>query len=94
MQLKETILDKHIMPVVLTKPKKKAVIENIPTEEIEEITAKVIIPQESDSYRTETERKRKEELEKLGAELQEITVKLIAEGKLKPFNRKDIYGDL
>ncbi len=82
------------MPVVLTKPKKKAVIENIPTEEIEEITAKVIIPQESDSYRTETERKRKEELEKLGAELQEITVKLIAEGKLKPFNRKDIYGDL
>lgn len=91
MQLKETILDKHIMPVVLTKPKKKAVIENIPTEEIEEITAKVIIPQESDNYRIETERKRKEELEKLGAELQEITVKLIAEGKLKPFNRKDIY---
>ena len=82
------------MPVVLTKPKKKAVIENIPTEEIEGITAKVIIPQESDSYRTETERKRKQELEKLGAELQEITVKLIAEGKLKPFNRKDIYGNL
>ena len=94
MQLKETILDKHIMPVVLTKPKKKAVIENIPTEESEEITAKVIIPQESDNYRIETERKRKEELEKLGAELQEITVKLIAEGKLKPFNRKDIYGNL
>ena len=94
MQLKENILDKHIMPVVLTKPKKKAVIENIPTEEIEEITAKVIIPQESDNYRIETERKRKEELEKLGAELQEITVKLIAEGKLKPFNRKDIYGNL
>lgn len=93
MQLKETILDKHIMPVVLTKPKKKAVID-IPTEEIEEITAKVIIPQESDNYRIETERKRKEELEKLGAELQEITVKLIAEGKLKPFNRKDIYGNL
>ena len=82
------------MPVVLTKPKKKALIENTPTEEIEGITAKVIIPQESDNYRIETERKRKEELEKLGAELQEITVKLIAEGKLKPFNRKDIYGDL
>ena len=94
MQLKETILDKHIMPVVLTKPKKKAVIENIPTEEIEEITAKVIIPQESDNYRIETEKKTKDELEKLGAELQEITVKLIAEGKLKPFNRKDIYGNL
>ena len=27
-------------------------------------------------------------------QLQELTVRLIEEGKLKPFNRKDLYGNL
>ena len=27
-------------------------------------------------------------------QLQELTVRLIEEGKLKPFNRKEIYGNL
>ena len=77
------------MPAVLTRPKKKVVIENTFIEKNE--TTKVSAIQKSEEHRTKEERKRKEELEKLGAELQEITIKLIAEGKLKPFNRKDIY---
>lgn len=81
------------MPAVLTKPKKKVVIENTFIEK-DEMTTKVSAVQKEEEHRTKEEGKRKEELEKLGAELQEITVKLIAEGKLKPFNRKDIYGNL
>ena len=80
------------MPAVLTRPKKKVVIENTFIEK-DKMTTKVSAVQEEEEHRTKEERKRKEELEKLGAELQEITVKLIAEGKLKPFNRKDIYGN-
>ncbi|EPD29798.1 hypothetical protein HMPREF9331_00428 [Capnocytophaga granulosa ATCC 51502] len=67
MQLKKNYLNCSIMPAVLTRPKKKVVIEKIFIEKDE--TTKVSAVQKEEEHRTREERKRKEELEKLGAEL-------------------------
>lgn len=73
---------------VLTKPKRAT---DSTTTGLSEVTAK---EKTATAKKTITSSKKEETEEVFWEELQNITKKLIEEGKLKPFDKKYIYGNL